>query len=434
MALSEFRVQVEPGDGVLTRSDPVIVLAFPESDAHDAALDALIGTVDDAVSAGGSDVGRKLVRRVVGQLARADVDDIPDFALVVSGDATAVLINGDVDVVVVSGAGEERLSGRSVSSWLDRVIDAHITELRLHRSDRDDVRPARRSDLRSGSVPAGGVLLAHDVAGAPAPPPPADAAADPTAEADLAPPPPPPSPPASAPPPPAPGPVSGEVAPVAAPSVVVEPLAPPEQEPEPQPEAQSAERSFESIALTEANPEEESAPLPIAAAEDPGDGDDTDGGVEVRGILCSRQHFNDPSAAFCSACGISMVHQTHNLVTGIRPPLGVLLSDDGAAYALDGDYVIGREPEEDASVRSGEARALPLPDPERTISRAHARVMLDEWDVRVIDLRSANGTHVAGPDETEWTPLHPGEPCTLKPGSRVLVGQRTFVYDSHHRR
>lgn len=420
MGSNDPRAQVEPGDGIAFRSGPVTLLAFPTTGAQDAALDILFGTVDEVINGGDSDIGRKLVRRLVGYLARADVDGVPDFGLVVSGPTTAVLVNGDVDIVARTPQGVERMSGRSVSSWLDRVLDSDVDELTLHRSGQDGVQPTRRSDLRAGSVAASGVILSTRGVVASEPsfsraepvdrPAEAESSTEPTPE-DV-------------------GPSSGATAPVAAPSVVVEPLTQDSPSPEPPPPA-GAEPSFVSIGLSEPQPEQVLDPLPIATEAEAEAGAET--GVEVSGILCSRQHFNDPASSFCSTCGISMVHQTHNLVRGRRPPLGVLLADDGAAFALDGDYVIGREPEDSELVRSGLARALALPDPERTISRAHARVMLDQWDVRVVDLRSANGTHVAGPDQTEWTTLHPEEPATLKPGSRVLVGQRTFVYDSHHR-
>lgn len=128
-----------------------------------------------------------------------------------------------------------------------------------------------------------------------------------------------------------------------------------------------------------------------------------------------------------------MVHQTHNLLRGRRPPLGVLLADDGATFVLDGDYVIGRQPEEHPLVKSGGARPLTLADPERVISRSHARVVLREWEVHVEDLGSANGTYTAGPQETGWSLLARETSGHLEPGGRILVGQRTFVYDSHHR-
>ena len=53
-----------------------------------------------------------------------------------------------------------------------------------------------------------------------------------------------------------------------------------------------------------------------------------------------------------------MVQRTFNLVSGRRPPLGVVVFDDGATFNLDGGYVLGREPGHDEAVRSGRLRPL----------------------------------------------------------------------------
>jgi pSer/pThr/pTyr-binding forkhead associated (FHA) protein len=123
-----------------------------------------------------------------------------------------------------------------------------------------------------------------------------------------------------------------------------------------------------------------------------------------------------------------MVQQTHNLVEGPRPPLGVLVLDDGSTYVVDRDIVIGRDP------TSGDnSRSITLPDPGRSISRTHARVVLDGWEARVVDAGSANGTFVAAREAVEWTPVQPNAPVPLIPGMHVLVGQRVLSFDSHRR-
>jgi hypothetical protein len=149
--------------------------------------------------------------------------------------------------------------------------------------------------------------------------------------------------------------------------------------------------------------------------------------------MCSRQHFNDPTAVYCAVCGISMVHQTHNLVTGTRPPLGVVVLDDGAVLPLDRDYVLGREPDAAPEVADGTATALTLDDPEVTMSRLHAKLLLVGWEVRFVDAGSANGSFYARSGETAWTKIGPGEAVVLTPGTRAAIGSRTFVFDSHHK-
>jgi hypothetical protein len=194
---------------------------------------------------------------------------------------------------------------------------------------------------------------------------------------------------------------------------------------------------FVAVSLLEPEPDDDAprAPLPLAATEEvpPPPVPDEPEVAMCQGVLCSRGHFNDPNSPFCATCGISMVQQTHNLVERPRPPLGVLVLDDGSTYVVDRDIVIGREPGGDPDVARGTARSITLPDPERAISRVHARVTLHEWEVRVADAGSANGTYVAGRNDTAWTPVTPAAPAVLSPGMHVLIGSRVLSFDSHRR-
>ena len=153
---------------------------------------------------------------------------------------------------------------------------------------------------------------------------------------------------------------------------------------------------------------------------------------QVDGIYCSRGHFNSPESIFCTQCGISMVQQTHNRVRGPRPPLGVLVTDQGAVFSLVRDYIVGREPETAPEVLAGAAMAIALDDPKLAMSRIHTRILLDGWEVRVEDATSANGTFVAY-GEGAWTRLEPGLPTTVTPGTRIALGGRTLFFESHQR-
>ncbi len=169
-------------------------------------------------------------------------------------------------------------------------------------------------------------------------------------------------------------------------------------------------------------------PLPVGDAATPA----APGTTLIDGIYCSHQHFNSPNARYCGVCGISMVHVTHDVVKGPRPPLGVLVADDGATFVVDSSYVVGREPEGDADVVAGDARPLTLEDSHGTMSRIHARLTLDGWDVELSDAGSSNGTHVAAPGAAEWTRLSNGERRTISAGSRLLLGHRVLVYETPH--
>ena len=156
------------------------------------------------------------------------------------------------------------------------------------------------------------------------------------------------------------------------------------------------------------------------------------GAVMVPGIYCRQQHFNDPRSAYCALCNEALSRSGADVRQGPRPALGVLVLDDGQSFAVDRDYVLGRDPDNDDAVRDGDAEALIVADPGRSISRVHARIELDEWDVRLSDAMSANGTFTAY-GGSGWTPVTPGHPVTIQPGTHLLLGQRTLLFDSPRR-
>jgi hypothetical protein len=176
---------------------------------------------------------------------------------------------------------------------------------------------------------------------------------------------------------------------------------------------------------------------PLAKVRDvpPGSSSYVSAGPIIEGVYCKNGHFDDPEALFCAICGISMNQQTLTPGQGERPPLGVLLLDDGSVFQLDGDYVVGREPSLDSAVAEGRAKPLRIYDDSGIVSRVHARVQLDGWRVVVTDLGSANGTSVLLPgQQPPGQPLVPQVPVLLATGSQVDLGGRGFRYESHRGR
>ena len=152
----------------------------------------------------------------------------------------------------------------------------------------------------------------------------------------------------------------------------------------------------------------------------------------VEGVYCKNGHFNDPEARQCAVCGISIGQLTKKRQLGKRPPLGVLVLSDGSVCQLDADYVIGREPTLDSAVAEGRARPLRLMDASGVVSRMHARVELDGWQVFISDLNSANGTQILLPGERNPTSLQPGVRTLLIAGTQIrLGGEYGLQYDSH---
>lgn len=149
----------------------------------------------------------------------------------------------------------------------------------------------------------------------------------------------------------------------------------------------------------------------------------------VEGVLCARNHFNDPNVQYCRHCGISMVQLTRRVQRGQRPPLGVLLLDDGTGFTLDMDYVLGREPVLDGDVAAGRARPMRIADPDGTVSRLHLRISLVGWQVEVRDLGSANGSVLYLP--TGERRIAPYDSMVIEPGARIGIGHRSVQYLSY---
>jgi hypothetical protein len=148
--------------------------------------------------------------------------------------------------------------------------------------------------------------------------------------------------------------------------------------------------------------------------------------VVVEGVLCVRDHFNDPGAWSCRQCGIGLDQPPRGFQRRERPPLGVLVLDDGTRFTLDGDYVLGREPALDGDVLAGRARPLRINDPNGTVSRLHLKISLVGWQVEVSDLGSANGSVIESPaGERALTPF---EPAMIEPGARIGIGHRNLQY------
>jgi pSer/pThr/pTyr-binding forkhead associated (FHA) protein len=147
--------------------------------------------------------------------------------------------------------------------------------------------------------------------------------------------------------------------------------------------------------------------------------------------VCTCGELNNPDAEACRACG---AHLDRGLPRrrGPRPPLGILITDDGRVFTLTDDVVVGREPAQAPEVRAGRARPLVLRDTDQSTSRVHAQIRLSGWRVEVVDRGSSNGTFLsrsgpAGP----WLPVPRGEGLVLAPGDRLRLGKRELLFDRY---
>ena len=107
----------------------------------------------------------------------------------------------------------------------------------------------------------------------------------------------------------------------------------------------------------------------------------------------------------------------------------MLRFDDGMVVTVDEDLVLGRRPDSHELVAAGNARPVPIADTQNVLSSAHAALQRSGREVSLVDLGSLNGTHVAGPEATEWTQLEPGVAHPLSDGDRLLLGWTVITFE-----
>lgn len=407
--MDAFAVNVEAGIGAVARWDAGVAVAGGDDGLALDLMAALQSAVGDAPTSG------ELI-----QVLRADSrfnSDRADLAVAVSAPGgLRVFVRGSAEVRTET---DELIAGPEP---VERDLsDPRAIWMGTGGPPLSQGHPVL--DLRRGVVPGRGVVMHRPTSW---PPPPADAIpGEAGAEAQAA-----PGTVAAA----APAPVAeeaidatnpgqpGSAAPDLPPPVPAAPAPP--APPGSQPSAGQPVPSGPFEAVDWSDPVETRQPLPVATREsEPVDARQS--ADQVLGIRCSRDHFNNPNAGYCQVCGISMVHLTHRLEPGPRPTLGFVVFADGATYAVDRPYLIGRKPKPGAN--SG-LTALATQDQTQSVSREHAEFRLDGWDVLYVDLGSTNGSYVWNPTAQAWTPLRPNEPLTLTSGTSVSVGRMTFVF------
>ncbi|MEU0312741.1 FHA domain-containing protein [Nocardioides sp. NPDC006273] len=154
------------------------------------------------------------------------------------------------------------------------------------------------------------------------------------------------------------------------------------------------------------------------------------GGPTVWAVYCPQGHASPPYSPTCRICRMTLPpHQQP--VSVPRPALGQLKLDDGRIVVLDRGAVFGRSPRADASGNTGAGGVPPhlvkvmLPD----ISRLHTEVRLEEWQVLVRDLGSANGSYLTLPGGRPQQ-MRPMEEYALEPGAVVsLAGSINLTYE-----
>ena len=146
-------------------------------------------------------------------------------------------------------------------------------------------------------------------------------------------------------------------------------------------------------------------------------------GPQVLAVYCPSLHLTAAHSATCRVCGVPVAQQ--DAVPIPRPPLGVLRLPNGDQVVLDKGVLFGRVAQADPSApeRPHEIR---LTTPDNEISRNHAEVVLDGWNVLVRDLGSMNGTTVALPGR-EPLRLRSNDLFPLEPNSVICLAEQLEI-------
>jgi hypothetical protein len=424
-ALEGLAGQIHRGLGVVVRWDGV-AMVIPSDAAHDTVVDDMLHALGPAPTRG------SVVKSVNELLA---TERLKAVALVVESDSgLAAMVFGRVEIL---HDGELVLSGGSSATRLELPADAARITIRAANLAKA-AEPVAPYDLRRGIAPGAGLTLVPDPTPATtgglfdAPP-----AAEPAAELPPAPEPA-PQPPAETAEPEAEDLQAAAAAAAPPPAGRAEQPAPTHAPPVASTPSESAAGSSPSrvthlgatsVPLTGPTVKGHNPlpPLPLATDQDStvdvlGSADST----EVEGIICARNHFNNPANATCMVCGLSLAHLSDERVRGPRPTLGFIVFDDGATFGLDRSYVIGREPQPSDEV---EAEGLVVRSDNETLSRTHAELRLIGWQVHLVDRGSTNGTYIWNSLTEEWVQLGADAPVELHSGATVALGRRTFVFE-----
>ncbi len=107
----------------------------------------------------------------------------------------------------------------------------------------------------------------------------------------------------------------------------------------------------------------------------------------------------------------------------MTPPGLVLLFDTGERLLVEGNGLVGRDPESEP----GLAHLVAIDDPDGSISRVHLAFGQERRANRLwfVDRGSTNGTVLVRPDGTELA-LAPGKRAKVEAGWIIRYGQRSI--------
>ncbi|HMI24034.1 MAG TPA: FHA domain-containing protein [Streptosporangiaceae bacterium] len=419
------RICIEPGLGLVGRfGDTVIVIprgdgpssapAAGVSPAAAGVIQELLGLAAEVGSdrqASANAIASRLAAWVIGHMS----EDAPAFGIVAPmRDGVIMFLRGAVWCTITEGGATREISGEQALTWVDLIVPGTFERLAIGAAAGRPVQAEPLSDLRGGVVPGQGFVLSR-VPGTPGTPGPEPAVAGSVSASE-----------------PEPRPTS-----YARPASEAMPEPEPERESAVEPEPAVEPGPAVAVAGGESSgfawpPSEE---MPGQAADSPPEPWALRAEVpnhQPTMVVRNGEHEMDSSRAEpgpAPAVLPTTVAPAMQLgPTAGQAPLGVLTSQDGPPIVLTGVLVLGREPQQDPAVESGEAAPVQLQDPDHVISRVHAYVSVENGIVLVRDADSMHGTYFSPPGGEQWTRIGT-EPSPLPPGWSMQIGPQVFTFE-----
>ena len=149
-------------------------------------------------------------------------------------------------------------------------------------------------------------------------------------------------------------------------------------------------------------------------------------GPTVQALVCGAGHPNPTVLDTCRQCGVPLSLAP---VVISRPSLGRIRLSSGQVIDLTRSAILGRNPRVEGTMH-GEVPSTVKLEGIQALSRSHAIIRLEGWQVMVEDLDSANGTTVTLQGRPPRR-LRAGEPVILEHGALIdFGGEVTGTYDA----
>ena len=418
------RIGIEPGLGLVGRFGDTVIL-IPRGEAAtrpDEAAQELLGLAAEVGSdrqAPANAIASRLAAWVIGHMT----GDAPAFGIVAPmRDGVVMFLRGAVWCTITEGGSTREVSGEQALTWVDLIVPGTFEQLAIGAAAGRPVQADPLSDLRAGVVPGQGFALSR-TADIPGPEPaladsgaaPADSGAAPADSWASSP--------------------GSDAASTSGPEPAAAAASgsggssgpggfawPPSEETPAQaadwPQDRLQEDRLQEDRLQEDRPAEDRPQEAWALRAEAQNHQPT---MVVR----TGEHEQERSSP---AVQPTTVAPALSRPTATQPPLGALTSEDGPPIVLEGVHVLGREPQQDPAVESGEATPVQLQDPDHVISRVHAYVSVENGIVLVRDAGSMHGTYFSPPGGQEWTRIGT-EPSPLPPGWSLQIGPQVFTFE-----